>query len=134
MKTRESGMPSEEVWQGFFDAEAILKKLGLTSACKNVVDFGCGYGTFTIPAARIVSGSVYALDIEPEMVELTRCKAEIAGLKNIDVRQCDFVVEGTGLSDGSADYAMLFNIFMPRNERCYCKRRGESFKRTASWW
>ncbi len=65
MKTRESGMPEESIWQGYFEPEAVLKKLGLTSACGNVVDFGCGYGTFTIPAARIASGIVYALDIEP---------------------------------------------------------------------
>lgn len=63
MKTRERGMPEESMWHEFFDPDAILKKL-VTSACKNVVDFGGGYGTFTIPAAHIVSGVVYALDIE----------------------------------------------------------------------
>lgn len=98
------------MWQEFFDAEAILRKLGLDSVCSNVVDFGCGYGTFTIPAARIVSGVVYALDIEHEMVEGTRRKAEEACLANIEVRQRDFVAEGSGLPDGSVDYAMLFNI------------------------
>ena len=75
MKTRESGMPEESMWQGLFDPETVLKMLGLTSACQKVVDFGCGYGTFTIPAARIVSGIATA-DIEAEMVELTRRKAE----------------------------------------------------------
>ena len=53
MKARESGMPEESVWAGFFAPETILRKLGLTSSCGDVVDFGCGYGTFTIPAARI---------------------------------------------------------------------------------
>jgi SAM-dependent methyltransferase len=110
MKTRESGMPEEAIWQEFFDAEAVLEKLGLTSACENVVEFGCGYGTFTIPAAHIVSGVVYALDIEPEMVELTRRKAEAVCLKNLEVRRRDFLAEGSGLPDGSADYAMFFNI------------------------
>jgi ubiquinone/menaquinone biosynthesis C-methylase UbiE len=110
MKTRESGMPEEPLWQGFFDPESTLKKLGLTSACQNVVDFGCGYGTFTIPAARIASGVVYALDIEPEMAQRTRCKAEEAGLKNVEVRQRDFVAEGSGLPDASVDYVMLFNL------------------------
>ena len=55
MKTRESGMPEEEMWREFFDPEAILQLLKLTSACRDVVEFGCGYGTFTIPAARIVA-------------------------------------------------------------------------------
>jgi hypothetical protein len=58
MKTRESGMPPEDVWQGFFDPVVILDKLGLTSECEFVVDFGCGYGTFSIPAAQIVRGVV----------------------------------------------------------------------------
>ena len=53
MKARESGMPEESVWAGFFAPEAVLRKLGLTSSCGDVVDFGCGYGTFTIPAARL---------------------------------------------------------------------------------
>ena len=71
MKTRESGMPDESMWTDFFDAEAVLRKLGLTSSCGDVVDFGCGYGTFTVPVARMISGTVHALDIEPEMVQAT---------------------------------------------------------------
>jgi ubiquinone/menaquinone biosynthesis C-methylase UbiE len=74
------------------------------------VDFGCGYGTFTIPAARVVRGVVYALDIEPEMIAATAAKSKAAGLTNAQVRQRDFVAEGTGLPDASVDYAMLFNI------------------------
>ncbi len=110
MKTRESGMPSEEVWEGFFKPEETLKKLGLTADCMGVVDFGCGYGTFTIPSARIVRSIVYALDIEAEMVAATKAKAEAANLKNVLVCLRDFVVEGSGLPNGCVDYAMLFNI------------------------
>jgi ubiquinone/menaquinone biosynthesis C-methylase UbiE len=75
-----------------------------------VVDFGCGYGTFTIPAARIVSGTVYALDIEPEMIQITQTKAESVGLRNVRTTLCDFVSNGTGLPSASVDYAMLLNI------------------------
>ena len=110
MKARESGMPEEATWQGFFDPPAILAKMGLTSQCGKVVDFGCGYGTFTIPAARLVRGVVYALDIEPEMVAATRTKAEAAGLKNLVALQKDFVAEGAALPEASVNYVMLFNI------------------------
>jgi SAM-dependent methyltransferase len=96
MKTRESGMPEEAMWQGFFDPPSILAKLGLDAKCGNVVDFGCGYGTFTIPAARIVQATVFAFDIEAEMVEATCCKAEAAELKNVVVMEKDFAAEGTG--------------------------------------
>jgi SAM-dependent methyltransferase len=110
MKTRESGMPDEALWAAFFAPEEALARLGLPRDCRDVVDFGCGYGTFTIPAARIVRGIVHALDIEPEMAAATMAKAKAAGLANVQARQRDFVVEGTGLPDASVDYAMLFNI------------------------
>lgn len=110
MKTRESGMPDENLWQSFFEAEAALAKLGLTDACRDVVEFGCGYGTFTIPAARIVNGTVFALDIEPEMIAATKEKARAAGLRNVKTVLRDFVAEGTGLPDAAVDYAMVFNL------------------------
>lgn len=87
------------------------------SDCRDVIDFGCGYGIFTVPAARIVRGTVHAQDIEPEMVELTRYKVEAAGLQNVELRQRDFVTEGSGLPDASVDYAMLFNILHAEERR-----------------
>ena len=110
MKTRESGMPDESMWTDFFDAETVLRKLGLTSSCGDVVDFGCGYGMFTIPAAKITSGTVHALDIDPEMVAITTQKVEAAGLGNVRTYVRDFVADGTGLPDASVQYVMLFNI------------------------
>jgi ubiquinone/menaquinone biosynthesis C-methylase UbiE len=110
MKTRESAMPDEGLWVTFFEVDEVLRNLGLTSVCRDVADFGCGYGTFTIPAARIVRGTVHAFDIETEMVNATNEKARAAGLSNVRVEQRDFVAEGTGLPDASVDYVMLFNI------------------------
>ncbi len=110
MKTRESNMPDEQMWESFFDPAMILAKLGLTTTCDCAVEFGCGYGTFTIPAARIISGTLYALDIDTEMIAATKKKVETAGLHNVQICQRDLVAEGTGLPSGSADYAMLFNI------------------------
>ncbi|MEI7458656.1 MAG: class I SAM-dependent methyltransferase [Pirellula sp.] len=110
MKTRESGMPPEEMWQGFFEPITILTKLGLDANGGDVLEFGCGYGTFTIPAAITIRGKVYALDIEPEMLAINKAKADAAGLHNIELIQRDFVAAGTGLADGAVDYVMLFNI------------------------
>ena len=110
MKSRQSGMPDERMWSSFFSPQHALVQLGLTASSGDIVEFGCGYGTFTVPAARMVQGTVYALDIEPEMVEATARKAAEAGLRNVRVRQRDFMVDGTGLPDGSLGYAMLFNI------------------------
>jgi SAM-dependent methyltransferase len=110
MKVRDSGMPDETMWEGFFDPSDVLSRLGLTSETPSVVDLGCGYGTFTIPAARLTTGVVHGFDIEPEMIRATGSRAEIAGLANVRLHVRDFVADGTGLPDDSVVYVMLFNI------------------------
>lgn len=110
MKVRDSGMPEAELWDSFFDPARTLDQLGFEVSDNDVVEFGCGYGTFTLEAARRTSGTVFALDIEPAMVETTAARAEAAGVLNISTRSRDFVQDGTGLSDESAGYALLFNI------------------------
>jgi len=115
MKIRQSGMPERQMWDSFFDPEKILSILGLNNQTDNVAEFGCGYGTFTIPAARIIRGKVYAFDIEPEMISATNNEAVKHGLKNIVITLRDFMTEGTGLKNVSVDYAMLFNILHLEN-------------------
>jgi SAM-dependent methyltransferase len=110
MKTRESGMPEEEVWEGFFKPEAVLRSLGLRPEMRRVVEFGSGYGTFCLPAARMIRGEVIGLDIEPDLVHLCRGKAERAGLINARFECRDFILEGTGLDEATASFVMLFNI------------------------
>jgi ubiquinone/menaquinone biosynthesis C-methylase UbiE len=103
-------MPDEQMWDRFFDPELILKTLGIQNLTGTIVDLGCGYGTFTIPTAQSNQGTVYALDIEKEMVAATQAKASQAGLKNVRAVQRDFMKVGTGLPDGSCGYVMLFNL------------------------
>lgn len=110
MKIRESGMPEREMWEQFFDPQKILATLGLDSHVNNAAEFGCGYGTFTIPAAQIIRGKIYAFDIESEMIALTEAGARKHGLSNVEAIQRDFAMEGTSLPDESMDYVMLFNI------------------------
>jgi SAM-dependent methyltransferase len=110
MKVRDSGMPAEHNWETFFEPKALLSALCFRAHDADVVDFGCGYGTFTIAAAQLTTGLVYALDIDPEMVRATAGRAASLQLQNLRVIQRDFVAEGCGLGNESVDYAMLFNI------------------------
>ncbi len=103
-------MPPQNYWDSFFDVEMILDALRLDAARRDVLEFGCGYGTFTVAATRRISGKVIALDLDPEMLEATRETARQAGVDNIEYCLRDFVADGSGLCDGSVDYAMLFNI------------------------
>ena len=109
-KVRESDMPPLVLWEGFFDPDGVLEALGCGNAPGDVVEFGCGYGTFTMAAARRISGKIYAVDIEPLMVSETRKRAAEAGVTNVIVETRDFLAEGCGRPDGSAGFVMLFNI------------------------
>ncbi len=115
MKARESGMPEREMWDGVFDPSHILKTLGINKSIGSAAEFGCGYGTFTIPAARMIKEIIYALDIEPEMVRITDEEAKKDGLNNVQTVLRDFIIDGSGLPDKSVDYVMLFNILHLEN-------------------
>jgi ubiquinone/menaquinone biosynthesis C-methylase UbiE len=110
MKVRDSGMPVEKTWESFFCQEKALSLFGLGKGTGDVVEFGCGYGTFTLAAARLVSGTVHALDIEPEMIRLVEDKCRQEGVGNVHTELRDFVTNGTGLSDATVDATLLFNI------------------------
>jgi predicted RNA methylase len=117
MKIRDSGMPDQETWESFFDAPLILRQLDFACESEDVVDFGCGYGTFSLAAARLTSGTVHALDIEPEMIAVTAAKAQSSRLTNIKAVARDFVATGSGLRSASVAYAMLFNILHAEDPR-----------------
>lgn len=110
MKVRESGMPDENLWEDFFEPEKILATMKVDNNVINVADFGCGYGTFTIPASKVIKGTIYAIDIEEKMIKRIVERAGEEKISNIETRLCDFTCEGSGLEDKSVNYAMLFNI------------------------
>jgi ubiquinone/menaquinone biosynthesis C-methylase UbiE len=103
-------MPKEEQWNTYFAPNEVLKLLGLNSNIMDVADFGCGYGTFTMPAAKIISGKIYAFDIEPDMIKTVKQKAKTLSINNVGAILRDFICEGSGLKDKSVNYVFLFNI------------------------
>lgn len=60
--------------------------------------------------ARQSNGTVYAVDIEPEMLEATITAAGKVGVANVKLVERDFIADGTGLSTGSWTYSMVFNL------------------------
>lgn len=110
MKLRESGMPEEAYWESLFDVGLILDRLGINDALGDLVELGCGFGTFTIPVAQRISGVIETIDIEPCMVARTAARAEALGLKNVICRQADVFTDGFGVEPESQDACLLFNI------------------------
>jgi len=110
MKVRQSGMPDEKIWNDFFDIDLILFQLEINSKVNDIVEVGCGYGTFTIPTAEQINGSLFAFDIEKEMIDILQEKVVSKQINNIIIEQRDILTKKTGLGDNSMDYVMLFNI------------------------
>ena len=110
MRIRDSNLPNEEEWSKFFNPARTLELMGVSHRIRDTADFGCGYGTFTIPAAQVIGGKIYALDIEPGMVKTVKLKAKMFNLDNVVAIRRDFVSRGSGLKNSSIDFVFLFNI------------------------
>ena len=94
---------------GDADLRQMLGGVGVTAG-STVVDYGCGPGLFTLAAARRAgrSGTVYAVDMEPRMVELACARAAEAGLANVRAASADGV--RAALPDGVADFIICVQI------------------------
>ena len=71
---------------------------------------GCGYGTFTIPVARRITGTLTTFDIDEAMIERTRKRAAAAGAYNVLYLVRDVFADGFGGEGSSKDACLLFNI------------------------
>ncbi len=105
-------------WQ---NPEKILTGVGVKAG--NVfVDLGCGFGFFTIPAAKMIGseGLVCGVDIDSEALEALRVQAARAGLRNLRVklaaaedvfleRCADIVFVGIALHDFKDPFKVLQN-------------------------
>lgn len=127
-------MPEEGYWESLFDVPLILDRLRIDPEVGDVVELGCGYGTFTIPVARRVSGRVISFDINPGMVERTRRRAESEGLVNVSCILRDVAAEGYGLAAGSVDGCLLFNILHCEDPVDLLARSAEVVREGGSVW
>lgn len=114
MKYRQSGMPDEMLWDTFFNPTEILKQLDVNEDVTALLDIGCGYGTFLVPAAHIVKEVVIGIDIEHAMIAVCKDKIREQGSKNINLICGDISTEQTLKAleqyKGEIDYITLFNI------------------------
>lgn len=103
-------MPDEKMWSEFFDPESILDKLGVDYTSELIVDVGCGYGTFLIPVAKKITGSIIGIDIDQDMIASCLNKVQQHQLNNVQLMSQDISSNGYGVNPGSVDGVFLFNI------------------------
>lgn len=98
----------------FLSRANILKEVNIKPGFK-VLDYGCGPGSYTIVASRLVGskGKVYALDIHPLAIQKVKTLASKRGLNNVQTIQSDCA---TGLDDESMDVVLLYDILHLLNQ------------------
>jgi ubiquinone/menaquinone biosynthesis C-methylase UbiE len=87
----------------------ILKEVGIKPGFQ-VLDYGCGPGSYIVPLAELVgeSGKIYALDIHPLAVRQVKDIVSKKQLPNVETILSDCQ---TGLPDNSLDMVLLYDIF-----------------------
>lgn len=88
----------------------LLKSLALKPG-QVVCDFGCGNGYHTLQLAKRVGpqGAVYAVDIQPEMLELLAERAAPRGLENI--KPVLATAENAGMPPGTFDLVLMVDVY-----------------------
>ena len=89
----------------------ILKIVGIEEG-QTVLDFGCGGGNYTIPAAKIIGneGKIHAVDEDGYKLKELQEKAKLANLHNIEIIRTSGELN-FGFEDGAFDVVLLYDIF-----------------------
>mgnify|MGYP003411288723 CR=1 FL=1 len=92
------------MWSTFFDPGFVLDQLSF-GAPMEVVEFGCGFGTFTVAAARRTTGPFHALDIDPAMLD----DPNMANVRTITLSYTFFRLDEPVQLSGAATGARVAN-------------------------
>ena len=92
-------------------AEVFLKDIGIKKG-DVILDFGCGTGPYTIPAAKVVSkkGKVYAMDKDIESLHKLMEMAKTEGLKNVISLHTKSEELKINLESESIDTVLLYDV------------------------
>lgn len=94
--------------QRWLPADAVVHRLGLRPGMA-IADVGAGTGYFALPLARSVApdGQVFAVDVQPEMLEHLRARLQ----PGLPVALVEGEATRTTLKDESVDLVLLANVW-----------------------
>jgi len=102
------------------EGEVFLKDIGIKKA-DVILDFGCGDGPYTIPAAKVVGkeGKVYTMDKDVESINKLMEIVKTKGLKNIIPLHIKSEELKVNLERESIDAVLLYDVlhYMENLER-----------------
>lgn len=109
--------PSRDAWQ---QPEAVVESLAIRQG-EEVADLGAGSGYFTVRLARAVgpAGKVYAIDIDPKLLEHINRRAEEDKLENIETILAS--PDDPKLGSSSVDLILICDVLhhIPHRDKYY---------------
>jgi SAM-dependent methyltransferase len=103
-------MPDRDWWAALWpDPEGTLRALGITPDM-TVLDLCCGDGWFTAPLALLTGGKVFALDLDPAMLEAARTESDRTGATVLGWIEGD-ARDAATLLPQRVDYVLIANTF-----------------------
>jgi ubiquinone/menaquinone biosynthesis C-methylase UbiE len=103
------------------NASEALSEIGVGEG-QSVLDFGCGSGTYSIPAAKLVgnNGRVYSLDVSQSALKKLSSRAESEGLDNI-VTLLSAGKPEIPIDDKSLNHVLLIDVLqeIPDKEKLF---------------
>jgi len=111
--------------------EIVRKNFGIQPGMA-VADFGAGSGHYTFAVAENFgdSGVVYAIDVQKDLLEKIKSRAEEDGLKGVEIIWADLdKEEGSRLAGDSLDFAIISNLlFQSENKPAVAKEVWRTLK------
>ena len=92
------------------EGEKFFKKIKIKER-DIILDFGCGQGTYTIPAAKVVGkeGKVYALDRDENDLNRLIQRTKLMNLENIEIIKTSGELK-IPIKDESMDVVLLYDV------------------------
>lgn len=109
----------ENAEEKFIDPKKIIDQLDFRQG-DMVADFGCGTGFFSFPIAKKIGerGTVYSLDVLPQVIEAIESQAKLDGLKNIVTKRVNLEkVGGSTLEGESLDWVILKDVLYQNQKK-----------------
>jgi len=92
-----------------YSREKVLRETSMKKG-DVVLDFGCGTGSYLLPAYSIIgeTGKYFAIDANQEAIDNIKKLAETNGIKQIECVRSSLL---TGLKKRSVDIVLLYDVF-----------------------
>ena len=105
--------------EGFLEPRTTLDSWDIRPG-EAIADFGCGAGFFSVVLGQRAGpkGTVYAIDVRQEALDVTRAKAKIFQLSNIHFVRADLESpRGSGIANQGVDKVLITNVLFQEEDK-----------------